>query len=103
MVGPDMIEKGSGAIMVTSSTGAFHASEVLGTYGISKLADIALVRNLAAEWGHAYDRQVAAYPVQDLYLNKFWAPVSRIDNVFGDRNLVCSCPPPEAWVTDPEG
>jgi NAD(P)-dependent dehydrogenase (short-subunit alcohol dehydrogenase family) len=51
MVGPDMIEKGSGAIMVTSSTGAFHASEVLGTYGISKLADIALVRNLAAEWG----------------------------------------------------
>lgn len=51
MVGPDMIEKGCGAIMVTSSTGAFHASEVLGTYGISKLADIALVRNLAAEWG----------------------------------------------------
>ena len=51
MVGPDMIGKGSGAIMVTSSTGAFHASEVLGTYGISKLADIALVRNLAAEWG----------------------------------------------------
>jgi NAD(P)-dependent dehydrogenase (short-subunit alcohol dehydrogenase family) len=51
MVGPDMIGKGNGAIMVTSSTGAFHASEVLGTYGISKLADIALVRNLAAEWG----------------------------------------------------
>jgi NAD(P)-dependent dehydrogenase (short-subunit alcohol dehydrogenase family) len=51
MVGPDMIEQGSGSIMVTSSTGAFHASEVLGTYNISKLADIALVRNLAAEWG----------------------------------------------------
>lgn len=51
MVGPDMIEKGRGSIMVTSSTGAFHASEVLGTYNISKLADIALVRNLAAEWG----------------------------------------------------
>jgi NAD(P)-dependent dehydrogenase (short-subunit alcohol dehydrogenase family) len=51
MVGPDMIEKGSGSIMVTSSTGAFSASETLGTYNISKLADIALVRNLAAEWG----------------------------------------------------
>lgn len=51
MVGPDMITKGRGSIMVTSSTGAFHASEVLGAYGISKLADIALVRNLAAEWG----------------------------------------------------
>lgn len=51
MVAPDMLEKGQGSIMVTASTGAFHASEVLGTYNISKLADIALVRNLAAEWG----------------------------------------------------
>lgn len=51
MVAPDMLEKGSGSIMVTASTGAFSASEVLGTYNISKLADIALVRNLAAEWG----------------------------------------------------
>ena len=51
MVAPDMLARGRGSIMVTSSTGAFHASEVLGTYNISKLADIALVRNLAAEWG----------------------------------------------------
>jgi len=51
MVAPDMIEKGSGSIMITSSTGAFSASEVLGTYNISKLADIALIRNLAAELG----------------------------------------------------
>lgn len=51
MVAPDMLEKGQGSIMVTASTGAFHSSEVLGTYNISKLADIALVRNLAAEWG----------------------------------------------------
>jgi len=58
--------------------------------------------DLAADWHHAYDRQQAAYPVPGLYQDKFWAPVSRIDNVFGDRNLVCSCPPPEAWVSDPE-
>ncbi len=51
MVLPDMIEKGRGSIMITSSTGAFAGSEVLGTYNISKLADIALVRNLALEWG----------------------------------------------------
>ncbi|MCJ7815349.1 MAG: aminotransferase class V-fold PLP-dependent enzyme, partial [Xanthomonadales bacterium] len=57
--------------------------------------------DLAADWHHSYGRQQAAYPVPGLYLNKFWAPVSRIDNVFGDRNLVCSCPPPEAWVFDP--
>jgi NAD(P)-dependent dehydrogenase (short-subunit alcohol dehydrogenase family) len=51
MVAPDMVAKGSGSIMLTSSTGAFVPSLVLGTYNISKLAVIALVRNLAAELG----------------------------------------------------
>ena len=51
MVAPDMIAKGSGSMMITSSAGAFIPSTVLGTYNISKLADIALVRNLAAELG----------------------------------------------------
>lgn len=51
MVAPDMVAKKSGSIMITSSTGAFSASTTLGTYNISKLADIALVRNLAAELG----------------------------------------------------
>jgi glycine dehydrogenase len=58
--------------------------------------------DLAADWAHAYSREQAAYPVAGLYLDKFWAPVSRVDNVFGDRNLICSCPPPEAWVYDPD-
>ncbi|MCZ6711230.1 MAG: SDR family oxidoreductase, partial [Gammaproteobacteria bacterium] len=51
LVIPDMVDKGAGSIMVTSSTGAFSPTEVLGTYNISKLADIALVRNLALELG----------------------------------------------------
>ena len=51
MVAPDMIAKGAGSIMITSSTGAFAPSLTLGTYNISKLAVIALVRNLAAELG----------------------------------------------------
>ena len=51
MVAPDMIERGSGSIMIPASTGAFSPSLVLGTYNISKLAVIALVRNLAAELG----------------------------------------------------
>ena len=51
MVAPDMLKKGRGSMMITSSTGAFAGSETLGTYNISKLADIALVRNLAVEWG----------------------------------------------------
>jgi glycine dehydrogenase len=56
--------------------------------------------DLAGEWNHDYSREHAAYPVSGLYENKFWAPVSRIDNVYGDRNLVCACPPPEAWAFD---
>lgn len=51
MVAPDMVAKGRGSIMITSSTGAFAGSEVLGTYNISKLADIGLIRNLALELG----------------------------------------------------
>jgi glycine dehydrogenase len=57
--------------------------------------------DLMDDWSHVYSRQSAAYPVTGLRHNKFWAPVSRIDNVFGDRNLICSCPPPEAWVETP--
>ena len=51
MVAPDMVSKGQGTMMITSSTGAFSGSLTLGTYNISKLADIALVRNLAMEYG----------------------------------------------------
>ena len=51
MVAPDMVAKGRGSMMITSSTGAFSGSLTLGTYSISKLADIALVRNLALEYG----------------------------------------------------
>ena len=54
-------------------------------------------------WPHGYDRAAAAYPVPGLYVSKFWSSVSRVDNVFGDRNLICSCPPPEAWVTEAAG
>lgn len=50
-VSPDMVSKGSGSIMFTSSIGAFKPSETLGTYNVSKLALIGLVRNLAAEYG----------------------------------------------------
>ncbi len=55
------------------------------------------MQDMTADWPHAYDRQQAAYPVPGLLESKFWPSVSRIDNVYGDRNLVCSCPPMEAW------
>ena len=48
---------------------------------------------LKTEWPHAYSREDAAYPVAALRLGKYWSPVGRVDNVYGDRNLFCSCVP----------
>ena len=47
----------------------------------------------ADQWSHAYPRESAAYPVASLREAKYWPPVARVDNVYGDRNLFCSCPP----------
>ncbi len=49
-------------------------------------------------WTHAYSRQQAGWPVDALKLNKFFASVARVDNVHGDRNLVCTCPPLDAYL-----
>ncbi|MBT5213554.1 MAG: aminomethyl-transferring glycine dehydrogenase [Pelagibacteraceae bacterium] len=48
-------------------------------------------------WDHKYTRTEAAFPHSYLYNNKYWAPVARIDNVYGDRNLFCVCPPIEEY------
>jgi glycine dehydrogenase len=51
-----------------------------------------------AEWARPYSREKAVYPVAGLRLRKYWSPVNRVDNVYGDRNLSCSCPPLEAYM-----
>ncbi len=48
---------------------------------------------LADAWPHAYSRERAAYPVPRLREHKYWPPVGRVDNLYGDRNLACACPP----------
>ena len=53
---------------------------------------------IAGEWNHAYTREDAAYPVHALVAGKYWPPVRRIDQAYGDRNLVCACPPIEAFA-----
>ncbi len=58
---------------------------------------------VANEWDRPYEREEAAYPVEHLRRDKYWVPVSRIDNAFGDRHLVCSCPPMEAYQMGTEG
>ncbi|MEO9003652.1 MAG: aminomethyl-transferring glycine dehydrogenase subunit GcvPB, partial [Ginsengibacter sp.] len=52
----------------------------------------------ADEWNHPYPRSKAAFPLPYLKENKFWPAVSRVNNTYGDRNLVCTCEPVESWV-----
>jgi glycine dehydrogenase len=52
---------------------------------------------ISGEWKHPYDQQEAAYPPGVDRRAKYWPPVRRIDQAYGDRNLMCSCPPPEAF------
>ncbi len=51
----------------------------------------------ADHWPHKYPRELAAYPLKSLRAGKYWVPVGRADGVYGDRNLVCSCPPMAAY------
>lgn len=53
---------------------------------------------VADSWEHPYSRELAVYPVHSLVRTKYWPPVRRIDQAYGDRNLVCSCPPVEAFA-----
>ena len=52
----------------------------------------------ADEWPHAYGRREAAYPAPWLDIHKYWPPVARVDNAYGDRNLVCICPPIDEYA-----
>ena len=53
---------------------------------------------LAGEWDRPYPRTTAVYPVRGLQGRSYLSPVRRIDQAYGDRNLVCACPPPEAFA-----
>jgi glycine dehydrogenase len=54
-------------------------------------------RSLVGEWDRVYTRQLGVFPA-GIDPDKYWAPVARIDQAYGDRNLVCACPPPEAFA-----
>lgn len=52
----------------------------------------------ADQWNHTYSRQVAAYPLPYVSANKFWPSVARVNNTYGDRNLICTCEPVESYM-----
>ncbi len=56
----------------------------------------------ASEWTHAYPRELAAFPLPSLKLQKYWSPVARVDNVYGDKNIMCACIPIDAYKEEVE-
>ena len=74
------------------ATGDWHAEE-----NPLKNAPHTLQELGCNDWPHPYTREEAGWPVAALRHDKFFASVARVDNVYGDRNLVCSCPPMEEW------
>jgi glycine dehydrogenase len=59
---------------------------------VIKMAPHTISEATASEWSHPYSREMAVYPVKGLKKGKFWSPVARVNDTYGDRNLVCSCP-----------
>ncbi|WP_430910922.1 aminomethyl-transferring glycine dehydrogenase [Methylobacterium sp. sgz302541] len=59
------------------------------------------VHDLIGPWERPYSREAACFPAGSLGIDKYWPPVNRVDNAYGDRNLMCSCPPPDAYVAPP--
>ncbi len=56
----------------------------------------------ASDWTHPYTREEAAFPLPFVRANKYWPPVSRVDDTYGDRNLVCACPPVTSYMEEEE-
>ncbi|MCE5974413.1 aminomethyl-transferring glycine dehydrogenase [Sinirhodobacter sp. WL0062] len=58
------------------------------------------VEDLVAEWDRPYSREQGCFPPGSFREDKYWPPVGRVDNVYGDRNLICTCPPLEAYAAE---
>ncbi len=56
---------------------------------------------LVQDWKHPYTREQAAFPLPGMAARKYWPPVARVDNAWGDRNLSCACPPVESYAAEP--
>jgi glycine dehydrogenase len=69
---------------------------------VLKMAPHTIEEVTADEWQHSYSREKAAFPLPFVKAQKFWPSVARIDNAYGDRNLVCSCPPLEMYAEPSE-
>ncbi|MEM7614155.1 MAG: hypothetical protein AAF245_03860, partial [Pseudomonadota bacterium] len=54
--------------------------------------------DLIGDWSRSYSREAGCFPAGAYRVDKYWPPVNRVDNVWGDRNLTCTCPPMEEYI-----
>jgi glycine dehydrogenase len=85
-------------VSIRAEIAAVAGGEADRTDNVLKHAPHTAVDVTASAWSHGYSREDAAYPVPGLRAHKYWPPVSRVDNPYGDRNLVCACPPIEEYA-----
>jgi glycine dehydrogenase len=84
-------------IMIREEIAAIERGEISHEESPLAYAPHTMTAVSTTDWNRAYSREQAAFPADWLRENKFWPAVARIDNVYGDRNLVCACPPMEAY------
>jgi glycine dehydrogenase len=75
-----------------------------GTYtkeeNVLTLSPFSAKRITADKWDYNFTRSKAAYPLPIIRDNKYWVPIARVDNAYGDRNLICSCPSVESYAEE---
>jgi glycine dehydrogenase len=84
-------------IAIRQEIAALESGEVAPAHSPLKHAPHTAAAIAASDWPHPYSREQAAFPLPHVRTDKYWPPVARIDNVHGDRNLVCTCPPMDAY------
>jgi glycine dehydrogenase len=86
-------------IAIRAEIEAIEKKQIDGTDNPLKNAPHTVDMVTAQEWNHPYTREQAAFPLPYVYNNKFWPSVGRVNNSHGDRNLVCTCPPIESYMS----
>jgi glycine dehydrogenase len=86
-------------IAIRGEIAAIESGEADRADNVLKNAPHTLARVTADEWTHQYSRSQAAYPAPWVHHSKFWPATARIESAYGDRNLVCSCPPTDSYVS----
>ena len=81
---------------------SIELQEVDAVDNVVKMAPHTIEETTATVWSHPYSREKAAFPVVGLRKGKFWPPVARVNDTYGDRNLMCSCPPVADYIDEIE-